>query len=410
MAESRVQLAREWDTLVDQARRLGPEFADLLRPPTAESLRPAVAGGAAILVNVTARRSDALVVTVDGTRPVPLPLTAAEAAELANRHLRRVAELDRAAARLDLAGERVIRHPDGASYQEHYAAVVALQDARDRLDADLTETLARLWDTVAEPALAEQSDGARIWWCPAGLLSFLPLHAAGRPDRPGASVLDRTVSSYTPTLRALARARAGPDTAGRTGQMLVVAVPEAPGEPPLPQALEEAEVVRAAVPAERLTVLAGAEATRAAVLGALPAHDWVHFSCHGALDYEDPSRAGLLLHDGRLTVADLGRGDYPGSFAFLSACHTAAGGIRLPDEVITLAAGVHHSGFRHVLATLWAVDADVALALARSVYAGFTPGAGRPDIAAVTRAAVLERRAAEPGRPSRWAMFTHTGP
>jgi hypothetical protein len=39
-----------------------------------------------------------------------------------------------------------------------------------------------------------------MWWVPTGNLSYLPLHAAGRDDE---CVLDRVVSSYTPTVRSL---------------------------------------------------------------------------------------------------------------------------------------------------------------------------------------------------------------
>lgn len=413
IVDRRIALAREWDGLAEQVRRLGPQLADFLRPPRAESLLPAAGDGAAVLVNVTARRCDALVVTAGGVRPVRLPdLTADEAGDLAVRHLRRLAGVDRTAAELHLARERVSRRADAATFQAHHAANLAAQRAQADLDGDLTTTLGRLWDLVAEPVLATLPEGSRVWWCPTGPLNFLPLHAAGRYDRPGSSVLDRSVPSYTPTLRALAGARrAGPDAAA-ADRMLVVAVPEVPDGPLLPQAADEAELIRGFFPADRLTLLEGEQATRDAVLGALPAHRWVHFSCHGVQDHERPSRGGLLLHDDRLTVADVGRGRYRGEFAFLSACHTASGGTAMPDEVITLAAGLHHAGFRHVLATLWSVDADVARLLTEAVFADLTRG-GRFDpagAAAAARAAVLTLRAADPGRPSRWALFTHTGP
>lgn len=412
IVDRRIALAREWDGLVEQVRQLGPQLSDFLRPPRAESLLPAVGDGAAVLVNVTARRCDALVVTADGIRPVRLPdLTADEAGDLAIQHLSRLAELDYTAAELHLARERVTRRGDAATFQAHHAANLAAQRAQSGLDHHLTTTLGRLWDVVAEPVLATLPGQSRVWWCPTGPLNFLPLHAAGRHDRPGSSVLDRTVSSYTPTLRALTRAcSAGPGTE-EPGRMLVVAVPEAPNGPLLPQAAEEAEMIRALIPANQLTVLEGPEATRSAVLAALPAHCWVHFSCHGIPDDEHPSRGGLLLHDNRITVADVGRGRYRGEFAFLSACHTASGGIRMPDEVITLAAGLHHAGFRHVLATLWAVDADAARLLTKTVFTDLT-ATGRFDpggAAEAARAAVLALRAADPGRPSRWALFTHTG-
>lgn len=46
----------------------------------------------------------------------------------------------------------------------------------------------------------------RIWWCPLGLFSLLPLHAAGRytPDAAAISTPDFLVSSYIPTISSLA--------------------------------------------------------------------------------------------------------------------------------------------------------------------------------------------------------------
>ncbi|MDF3150240.1 CHAT domain-containing protein, partial [Streptomyces sp. T21Q-yed] len=94
--------------------------------------------------------------------------------------------------------------------------------------------LALLWDVVVGPVLEEVAmpadrgaDGARpkLWWCPTGPLSILPFHAAGRHE--SGNALDLVTSSYTPTLRALARTRPwqpAPDT-----RPLVVALPRTPG-------------------------------------------------------------------------------------------------------------------------------------------------------------------------------------
>ncbi len=54
-----------------------------------------------------------------------------------------------------------------------------------------------------------------------------------------------------------------------------------------------------AFPADRRTVLDEPAPPGEAVRAALPEHRWVHFSCHGDQDLEDPSRGGLLLRDAR---------------------------------------------------------------------------------------------------------------
>src|ERR1700737_115686 len=60
-----------------------------------------------------------------------------------------------------------------------------------------------LWDVAIEPVLKElgftqtpAGDWPHIMWVPVGLLSLFPIHAAGQ-------TIDRVISSYTPTLRAL---------------------------------------------------------------------------------------------------------------------------------------------------------------------------------------------------------------
>lgn len=399
--------AREWDGLVARVRSLGPGFADFLRPPGLESLLPAVGTGTLAMVNVTRTRCDALLVEASGVRTVPLrDLHADEAGERVSGHIGRLDRVDGAAARVRRTERRALARPSFGSFHDHHTAKAHLRAAEEELDAGLLDDLRWLWEAVAAPVL-RAAGSRRVWWCPTGALGFLPLHAAGHHDGSGRSVLDRAVPSSAPTLRALARART--ETVGGADRMLVVA----PGAgPPLPQTAAELDLLRGLLPADRLTVVEGADATRARVLGELRDHRWAHFSCHGRQSLLDPSHGGLLLADGVLTVAELGAHRFDGGFAFLSACMTATGGIELADEVITLGAGLHYAGFRHVLATLWSVDAEAASAFAAELFPALVT-AGRLDparTAGATTAALRRLRDAEPERPSRWAAFTHTGP
>ncbi|MCX0245278.1 CHAT domain-containing protein [Streptomyces drozdowiczii] len=288
----------------------------------------------------------------------------------------------------------------------------------------LSGTLGRLWDTVAEPVLghlgldAQPAAGEpwpRLWWCPTGLLSFLPLHAAGRggPDS-GTWVMDRAVSSYTPTLRALARARAGL-TAGARGTRpapLVVALAETPGAAPLPGVAREAEVLAELFPGGRL--LSGPDATVDAVGGALEAHPWVHFSCHGVSELLTPSRSGLVLYDGRLTVSDAAaRRPAAPELAVLSACSASRGGTRLSDEAVQLAAAFQLAGYPHVIGTLWPVADKLATRVTEAFYGALAKdvSGGRPiDPAAALHAPVRALRDRYTAAPHLWAAHIHTGP
>jgi len=69
--DRRIALAREWDDLVAQAREL-PGLEDFQRPPRLETLLPAAADGPVVILNVSRRRCDAMVVRPTGVTVVEL--------------------------------------------------------------------------------------------------------------------------------------------------------------------------------------------------------------------------------------------------------------------------------------------------------------------------------------------------
>jgi CHAT domain-containing protein len=284
----------------------------------------------------------------------------------------------------------------------------------------------------------------RVWWCPTGPASLLPLHAAGKHPRTGIqyarigedaaiadSVAGRVVSSYTPTLAALARARARP--AHVPVRALIVGVPDAPNQPPLPGVLPELEAVAAAMPMSTQTTYMISPTDPAPsfpvhslpvqnrVVGALPQHSWLHLSCHGSQHSSDASRSAFWLYDGPLTLAQLAALHLPDAdLAYLAACQTATGDVRLVDEALHLAAGLQLVGFRHVLATLWSISDTVAPGMAQAVYSHLAysnpdrpDAADRPDSARMAYAlhrAVTQLRQLDPSEPLLWAPYIHLGP
>ncbi|AWT46486.1 MULTISPECIES: CHAT domain-containing protein [Streptomyces] len=376
--ERRLLLAREWDGLVERIRRLDGSLAGFLRRPDASRLRGVAAEGPVVVLNVCDLRSDALVLTAGRLLTVPLP---------------------------DVTPQRV------AEYVVDF--YLALQDpAKPSARAALEDTLAWLWDAAAEPVLdtlglsAVPPDGTppRLWWVPTGLLTLLPLHAAGRADD---GVLDRVVSSYAPTVGALAHARNAVRAPGAT-RVTVVAMP---GDG-LPNARRESEDIARLFPGVRQLVDGGA--TRDAVLRALPASHVVHFACHGAQDLEDPSRGHLRLHDGILDVLELSRLRLgTAELAYLSACQSATGGIALADEAVHLASAFQLAGYRQVIGTLWPIEDAAAADIARDVYTRLRREDGAPatdEAAAALHTAVRRARAAHPREPHLWASHIHLGP
>jgi CHAT domain-containing protein len=155
----------------------------------------------------------------------------------------------------------------------------------------------------------------------------------------------------------------------------------------------------------------GPDATVEAVAGALATHRWTHVSCHGYQNLRDPSRAGLLLSDGMLSIPRISAGEHAGEFAFLSACMTATGGLGLPDEAITLAAALSYTGYRHVVATLWSVNPATAARVTELLYGRLTQDGGfRPEHAAVALHEAVRTLRADGTQLDEWLPFTHTGP
>jgi len=407
MLDQRRLAARDWDDAVDQIRRI-EGFEHFLRPVPFTDLRQAAAGGPVAIVNISRHGSHALIVTKAESGPDP--------------------------------GVHVVDLP-AAPRNTVTDQANTLLGAGDR--HAVFEVLAWTWQAITEPVLTalghthtpsgEIEDWPRVWWCPTGPAMVLPLHASGRHPRTrheymvmgeaaavGDSVAGRVVSSYTPTLTALIRARARPSP--RRVRQLAVGVQDAPGQTHLRAVPAELQVVASYLPEPtRATHLLGAAATRQAVLDALPAHPWLHLSCHGIQHPVDASRSAFFLDDRPLTLADLAALNLREvDLAYLAACQTATGDIRLLDEALHLAAALQLVGYRHVLATLWSISDDAAPAMADAVYAhllhpdpGHPDPADRPDSARAPYAlhrAVTHLRQTCAGEPLLWAPYIHLGP
>ncbi|MER6362254.1 CHAT domain-containing protein [Kitasatospora sp. NPDC001527] len=399
--EERHALSRRWDHLLEEIRAL-PDLDDFLRPPTTRQLLAVAERGPVVVVNVSEYGSHALLLAAPaGGGPridvLPLPdLTPAEVAAAAQAFTERWIDV---------------------SYGDEGVA-----RAKEMMNLHST-VLEWLWDSVAGPVLERLRlrgtplDGEtwpRLWWCPTGRLAFLPLHAAGKGRRiPGTWVMDRVVSSYTPTVRSLLRAgrrAAGPPR--HRPAPLVVSLARTPGGPPLPGAEPEAALVAELFPGGLR--LDGEHASVEAVHRELYRHSWVHFTCHGVSAPDSPSNSGLILHDGRLSALDISaRRPVDAELAFLSACSTSQGGLALPDEAVHLAPSFQLAGFTHVIGTLWTVSDKIARQLTGDFYAALredTASEGPFDPAAALHHAVRSLRERLLPAPHLWAAHVHVGP
>ena len=213
----------------------------------------------------------------------------------------------------------------------------------------------------------------RIWWCPTGPLSSLPLHAAGEYNNVvSESVVDYVVSSYTPTISSLGyriknNTLIDPDVSG----LLLTCQPRPPGAAEIPGTVEEVKSVyaRAVERGCRAMELEGDSVSPDDFLKYMEEFSCIHLACHGSQDSRDPLQSRFLFHMGRLTLADISQCNLDrADLAFLSACETSTGQETLSDEAVHLAAGMLAAGYRRVVATMWTIGDTHAPQVAHDFY------------------------------------------
>jgi hypothetical protein len=295
----------------DLDRRAGHDHH---RPLSIRELSAVASGGPVVYVYASTLRCDALLLipaagsaNAGCVRHVPLAVTESDVWDKAER-LMVLAGLEPGDEALDLA--------DPVAQRE---VLTIFRWLRERVTEPVLAALGY------DRPRADERERPRIWWCPVGVFTFLPLHA---------TCLDEVVSSYTFTARSLRYARSQSSPALQAaGAPLIVAVPDAPGTPPLRGARHEAAIIAGLFPrALRLQ-----PPTRGAVLAALPEYPVAHFACHGTVETADPGLSQLFLDDhakAPLTVTDISALRLTGGLAFLSACETAVTTADLVNEAV----------------------------------------------------------------------------
>ncbi|KAH7210848.1 CHAT domain-containing protein [Fusarium redolens] len=344
-ATRRYDAGNKLDELITEIQRQ-PGFEDFLAAPSEAELKAAARCGPIVVINTSEYRCDAILVEQHQIRSVQLPK--------------------------DME-----------------------KTARD-CDPGKAETLEWLWDAVAHPILdalgfTHRHDPSlgkwpRIWWVATGIMTKFPLHAAGRHNdasAESASVLDRVMSSYSSSIKTIIqsrRRRRGEAASPAPSRALLVAMEHTPEQTSLPFAAREIEMIRDLVKTMHLEPIEPGQ-HKHDIITHLPQCKVFHFAGHGHTDGHDPMRSRLLLEDGKenpLTVANLLemnlRKHLP-FLAYLSACGT--GRIkdkRFVDESIHLISACQLAGFRHVVGTLWEVNDELCVDMARITYEGIRDG------------------------------------
>lgn len=177
----------EFNSLVDKIRK-ETGFERFLLPPQAKDLKVAASSGPVVVINVNNMRCDAFLVK---------------------------------RSRIDVLHLRDLRHED---IDENVGIITSIRQQPARGDMEtvhMYRMLGWLWEVLVGPVLNElgftkdvskDDEWPHVWWVPTGPLSMFPLHAAGLyisdSGKPVETALDRVVSSYSSSLKALLHARA----------------------------------------------------------------------------------------------------------------------------------------------------------------------------------------------------------
>jgi hypothetical protein len=202
--------------------------------------------------------------------------------------------------------------------------------------------------------------GTLVTIIPVGLLSLLPVHAAGGPTLPGqapgdwAYLADHVDVRYAHNARTLLRAFDRAESFGPAEiALLAMAAPDADPLQPLPHTVREVAEVVGRWSRARAVTSSAAEDLRP-LLVRYPV--W-HFACHCNAVPERVLDSALLLAGEPLTLrAILALPAARRRLAVLSACETHLSGVALPDEAMGLPAGLLHAGFAGVIASAWAIS------------------------------------------------------
>jgi CHAT domain-containing protein len=360
--ERRITASKRFNEIIDKIRS-DDKIKRVFLGPSKDELQSLSDSGMIVVINVSSIRSDALIVTKNRTWHYHLQdLHQADVLEQAQNYLETL-EKDT---------------PIG----------------RKKTNRSLHSIFKWLWDAVVGPILSElcivgkAQEWSRIWWIPVGLMSIFPIHAAGdHSGKTDKNTLDQVISSYATTIRSLSHSRRIKKRQIPTSstKAVFVAMSSTPNQNDLIFAGAEVTQLLSKIPDDFITkVVFRSPAYKHDVLPALQDCNIAHFSCHGIVDYLDPSNSSLLLSDWEtspLTVADINALKITkAQLAYLSACHASSNRVLdLLDEGIHLTGAFQMAGFPQAIGTLWQVDDERSGVISQMVWDSMLNADGTVD-------------------------------
>ena len=403
LPQHRDEALTQLEACIVEIRRM-PGYERFLLGQTTTEMRQCAIGGHIAVVNIIKLRSDVILVSASDIKHIHLPLLTASDAEVwLGKNWR---------------GERWERPQKNKEYQEY---------------------LIWLWNVCVKQVIdqvrnynVQGDDLPRIWWIGTGLATSMPFHAAGKHSR-GATQnsLSSVISSYTPSIKALAYSkRRSNDLSQSKDSLLITTMPTTPssnhasGRKPadLRTVDEKQRVIESN---SHMPIVDLQMPSVEQVVDCLKYCSFAHFACHGYTDRNDPSNSGLILQrranedcppqQDQLTVRRVSELILANArIAYLSACSTAENrAARLTDEVLHVVSGFQLAGFPHVVGCLWQSNDRVCVQVASQFYSLLHRENARVwddrGVAVAVHESVLAARATDLSMPLLWAPFVHYG-
>lgn len=425
MAKKRRKAAEHLEKLLSVIRKL-PGHDQFLLPPAEDRLLQLANSGPIVILNGSfmAARADAIIVTSDSIKSLYLEQATRRGFYKPSR-------------------EAIDAGPDAEEFALETDVLKGGLRTRAKRNRMMKVFLKYSWETFLEPVCSfleaelkiDPDHMPHVCWIRFGIpFNQIPIHAVGAGTKAlRASVYSRVISSYSPSIKALIYAREREFTFLSTPSpdLLVATMETTPGIfDSLPGINAEVTAMKEIMKGHvKITHLPQPEAQL--VHSELSKAQAAHFACHGSSDMLDPSNSSLIFtktnQDGNeepdpLRVRDISLSNHSAGtemqLAYLSACSGASNDIQaLADESIHMGSSFLLAGFSHVIATLWNVQDDVCVDIAREFYKHLLMGRDKLDgrMQRHQRVSWALHKALEPVRrtywdqPLIWAPFIHMG-
>ncbi|KAJ7277046.1 CHAT domain-containing protein [Mycena rebaudengoi] len=385
-AEHPQRVAADRNTLINEIRNR-PGLEDFLRPRPYRDLCQASLHGPIVVLNSHRDHCDSIILLNPTSAPLHLALPSVSV-----DHLK--------------AQKSLLRHLiRGRNVRSRELPQARLHMYQEGIEVGMDRYLDWVWTCIVQPIYNGINSG-RLWWCPTGDFTGLPLHAADSADT--------FIQSYTPTLGALLEANSrtpsiDPPHIGLVGvtHIGLQRDQELPG-------VEEEITKISSIAGEQYQVqsLIGEKATVASVKQTLNDCAWMHLACHGEQNIMEPPKSCLQLYGGTLELETILQMSLPNAeFVFLAACQTAKGDAGLVNESFHLGGGFIAAGFQGAIATMWSMMDEDGPVVAETVYTHLLGSGHRPRASDAAKALQLAVRRLRNAGVSyeRWVPFIHLG-